>query len=60
MKMTLHATAEPPGCYHSLRRMMEEDNEDGKETTERKLMNIPSTNNRGCWHFGETVYTWTC
>ena len=60
-KVTLHATAEPPGCSHSLRRMMEEDDdEDDKEvTTERKLMNIPSTDG-GRWNFGETVHTWTC
>ena len=53
-KVTLRA-----GSSHSLRRMVEEDNEGGKEATERKLMNIPSTD-EGCWHFGETVYTWTC
>jgi len=62
-KVTLHATAEPhAGCSHSLRRMMEEDDdhdEDDKEATERKLMNIPSTDG-GCWNFGEAVHTWTC
>lgn len=35
---------------------MEEENEDGKETTERKLMNIPSTNNRGVGILGK-LYT---
>ena len=58
-KVTLHATTESPGFYRSLRRMMAEDNEDGKEDTERKLMNTPFTYG-GCWHFGKTVYTWTC
>ncbi|RLN28643.1 hypothetical protein C2845_PM05G17710 [Panicum miliaceum] len=59
-KVTLHATAEPPGGYHSLRPMMGEDDEDyGQEATEIKLLNIPSADG-GCWHFGEAVYTWTC
>ena len=40
--------------------MEEDDDEDDKEvTTERKLMNIPSTDG-GRWNFGETVHTWTC
>jgi len=59
-KVTLHATAEPPaGSSHPLRRMVEEDDQGGKEPTERKLINIPSTDG-GCWKFREAVHTWTC
>lgn len=38
-KVTVHATAESPDCYHSLRRLMEEDNEEdhGQEPTETKI-----------------------
>ncbi|KAG2620832.1 hypothetical protein PVAP13_3NG194552 [Panicum virgatum] len=41
----------------SLKRMMTED-DDATGTLQQKLMNNPSAD-RGRWHFGDSVYTWT-
>ena len=43
----------------SLKRMMTTEDDDGMGTVRRKLMSIPSAG-RGRWHFGNSVYTWTC
>ena len=55
--MTLEEITKTSGTV-SLKRMMAED-DNGTETIDQKLMNI-HTVDRGRWHFGDTIYTWTC
>jgi len=55
--MTLVEVTKTSGTV-SLKRMMAED-DNGTETIDQKLMNI-HTVDRGRWHFGDTIYTWTC
>ncbi|XP_021308928.1 uncharacterized protein LOC8085284 [Sorghum bicolor] len=55
--MTLEEITKTSGTV-SLKRMTAED-DDGTETIDQKLMNIPAVD-RGRWHFGDAIYTWTC
>jgi hypothetical protein len=56
--MTLDKITKTPGTV-SLNRIMAEDDNATDTTIEQKLMDIPTVD-RGRWHFGDTMYTWTC
>lgn len=60
MNLSLSAKEKVPGTVSLKRMMTEDDDHAGTMTVQQKLMSISSADDRGRWHFGDSVYTWTC